>query len=529
MVQATPTQLNSSPAYQARSIVDRARWAGSAYSNFQRANVIEVAKAVADIGAQTARKYANWAVEETGFGNADHKEIKNRLCSKGIFDHYKDHDFTSARIDFEQGIVKIPRPAGVIFALTPSTNPVCSVFFKSLLALLTRNAIVISPHPAARECCTDAANEIAFAAESAGAPDGIVQVIENPTMEVIQTVMNSQHIDVILATGGSPMVRAAYSSGNPAIGVGPGNCPVYVHCSADIEHAAKSIADSKSFDNSVLCTNESAIIADEVISVELLAELKSNGCYLCSDDERDRLTDVLFPDGVFDTAVIGQAAAWIAERARIRVPSDTRVLIAPLERIGDEYLLSREKLCPVIGYFTVSGVDAAMKASNALIRRMGSGHSAAIHSTNPQVVLRYSAELNVLRVAVNAPCSTGASGFDTNLAPTMTVGTGFFGRSSVADNVGPQHLVQWSKLAYNKDQSIDMSVYDGLKLPHATPRPTTQGDIDYSFASGLETSSTSSHLGSPDSLISDSDLRAEIHRIILEEIHSLQLVENKRY
>ena len=524
------TYSHPTPVFQANRVIDRAQWAGSVFSNYAREDVLRITKAAADLGEATARKYADWAVAETGFGNADHKEIKNRMCSEGIFKYYKDQNFTSHRVDHQRQVVEIPRPAGVVFALTPSTNPVCSVFFKVLLALMTRNSIVISPHPAAKECCTDATLKLAEAVEKAGAPDGVVQVIENPTLEVIHAVMSSERVDVILATGGSPMVRAAYSSGNPALGVGPGNCPAFVDESADIEHAAKCISDSKAFDNSVLCTNESAVIAHKSISDALIVALQKNGCYLCSDEERDRLADVLFPEGAFDTVVIGKSAEWIAERARIRVPAKTRVLITPLERIGDDYVLSREKLCPVLGFYTVSNRDAAFKACSAMVRRMGSGHSAAIHCKDQKVILEFGAHLNVLRTPVNAPCSTGASGFDTNLAPTMTVGTGFFGRSSVGENVGPQHLVQWSKVAYSKDETVDMREFDNLVLPTVRPYSRGDGPIDYSFSSGFESNGSSGQSSSEsvDGAVGR-DLRDEIHRIILEEIRSLQLVSESRH
>ncbi len=523
-----PVPSQPTPIFQAMRVVSRARWAGSVYANYSREDVLRIAKAVADLGAKSARHYADWAVAETGFGNADHKEIKNRMCSEGIYEYYKDHDFTRHRIDRDQNVIEIPRPAGVVFALTPSTNPVCSVFFKALLAIMTRNAIVISPHPAAKECCSDAARQIAAVAEDAGAPDGLVQVIENPTLEVINGVMSSDQIDVILATGGSQMVRAAYSSGNPALGVGPGNCPAYVDRTADIKHAAKCIADSKSFDNSVLCTNESAVIAHQAISAELAIALKDQGCYLSTDEERDRLLEVLYPEGQFDISVIGQSAKWIAERARIRVPQNTRVLVVNLERIGDDYALSREKLCPVLGFYVVVSRAAAMKACNAMTRRMGSGHSAAIHCNDPEMVLRFGAELGVLRTPVNAPCSTGASGFDTNLAPTMTVGTGFFGRSSVAENVGPQHLVQWVKVAYNKAEAVDIDAFHSLELARAQMPRAADQPIDYTFADGFDTRSSASNSPAAQVLSGD-ELRAEIHQIILEEMRSLKLVREMRY
>ncbi|HET7717248.1 MAG TPA: aldehyde dehydrogenase family protein, partial [Bauldia sp.] len=247
-------------------MVEKARWAAASYATYPRAAVMPIVAAVAKAAAAEARRYAEWAVEETGFGVVDHKEEKNRLCSIGLYEYYADQNFTDYVVDEVAKTVAIPKPAGVIFALTPSTNPVCSVFYKAILALFTRNAIVISPHPAAKACCADAARLVNRAAEGAGAPDGIVQVIDNPTLPVIERVMNSDRIDLILATGGSPMVRAAYSSGNPAIGVGPGNNPAYVDESADLAKAAKAIADSKAYDNSILCTNESAVIAHGTIA-----------------------------------------------------------------------------------------------------------------------------------------------------------------------------------------------------------------------------------------------------------------------
>ncbi len=517
-----PVEPETRQRHQVAQMVERARWAASVFADYGRGDVMRIAKEVASLGEATAREYADWAVAETGFGNADHKEIKNRMCSKGIYDYYKEQDFISHRVNENTGVVKIPRPAGVVFALTPSTNPVCSVFFKVLICLMTRNAVVISPHPAARECCSDAVHRISEVIENAGAPDGIVQIIEEPNLSVIQTVMKSDRIDLILATGGSPMVRAAYSSGNPALGVGPGNCPAYVDETADIGHAAECIANSKSFDQSILCTNESAVVAHQSIRDELVLAMQKQGCYFCTEEERERIENLLFPEDSFDISVIGKSAEWIAERARIRVPADTRVLVVLLDRIGDDYPLSREKLCPVLGFFTVPSRSAAVKACAAMTRKMGNGHSAAIHCKDSEMILRFGAGLNVLRTAVNAPCSMGASGFETNLAPTMTVGTGFYGRSSVGENVGPQHLVQWVRLAHNKNEIADMSRYSELNLPVEQPRNQLNGNTDYSFSSDYADATMAT---SPLTLIdSGQDLREAIHEIILEEIRSLQIV-----
>lgn len=508
-------------SFHAKQMVEKARWAAEAFSGLDRVAVLRIAKAVAEAGYAQAQRYAQWAVEETGFGVAEHKLIKNQACSRGLYELYKDQDFTGIKLDAERKILEIPRPAGVVFALTPSTNPVATVFYKIMLCLLTRNAIIISPHPMAKACCADAAKLLAKAAEDAGAPDGVIQVIEEPSLPIVETVMKSDRIDVILATGGSPVVRAAYSSGNPAIGVGPGNVPSYVDETADVPAAAKAITDSKSFDNGILCTNESAIIAHGAIADALAQELKRNGCHICSEEERDRLEQTLFPNGKFDISLIGKAAELIAQKAGFRVPPRTKVLVAPLARIGDDYPLSREKLCPVIGLYVAATRDAAMIACRAMTRRSGGGHSASIHARDPQIILRYGEVMNVLRISVNVGNSLGASGFETHLAPTMTIGTGYFGRSSVGENVEPRHLVQWVKMAWNKDDRIQMpsfSATDRVEKPRIGAPP--RGEIDYDFGNHPD-GTASAPAPARQTATQDADIRAEIRRIILEELKEL--------
>lgn len=499
-------EADSVSGHRAEEMLHRAEWAVGVYGQFDRAAVLRVAAAAAEAGAAKAADYAKWAVEETGFGVAEHKTIKNELCSRGLFEHYKNEDFTGYRLDPARKTIEVARPAGVIFALTPSTNPVCTVYYKILLALLTRNAIVLSPHPMAKACCTDAALTMAKAAEAAGAPDGIVQVIAEPNLEIIDRLMKSPRTSVILATGGTPMVRAAYGSGNPALGVGPGNCPDYVDASADVGEAARHIAHSKSFDNSILCTNDSAVIAHAAVAAQLQRAMKREGCHFVGESERGRVEEVLFPGGNFNIAMLGRDAAAIAKACGLTVARNTRVLVVPLERIGDDYPLSREKLCPVLGYYQVETAEAGLNACRAMVRRHGAGHSAAIYGSDPEVILRFGAELNVLRIVVNAPCSVGAAGFDTHLAPTMTVGTGFFGRSSVAENVGPQHLIQWVRVAFNKAARVDFGRFEGLPLSRAD-----EAAVPVSTAGARQT-------GAP----AGGDLRAEIRQIILEELESLR-------
>jgi acyl-CoA reductase-like NAD-dependent aldehyde dehydrogenase len=456
---------------RARAMLQRAEWAARAFARYDHASVDAIVRAAAEAGAAKAREYAEWAVRETGFGVVEHKVLKNLACSTGIADYYAGHDYVTPRIDHEARMVEVPRPAGVVLALTPSTNPVATVFFKCLLALMTRSVVVLSPHPLARQCCADAARTLADAAVKAGAPDGVIQVVDEPSVPLIDALMTDERTSVIVATGGVPVVRAAYSSGTPAIGVGPGNVPVLVDATADLAKAARRIVDSKSFDNSILCTNESVLIVQEQAVTALLRQLKQAGAYLLAPDERDRVSKLLFPGGRLDIRFVGQDASWIAAEAGLRVPQNTRVLLAPFDLVVPEEPLAHEKLCPVLGLVRVPSARRGIDAARAVLRLSGRGHSAAIHSTDPQVIMEYGAAVEVLRVAVNVGNSLGSAGLETNLAPSMTIGTGFFGRSSVAENLHPSHLVQWTRLAYHRDPAEPFGDFAGLapSMPWQAP------------------------------------------------------------
>lgn len=443
-------------------MLQTAEWAATAFARFDRARVEAIARAAAESGFAEAGSLADDAVRETGFGVAAHKKIKNELTTRGLFDIYRSEDYCSARILPDVKMVELPRPAGVVFALTPSTNPVCTVFYKILLALFTRNAVILSPHPMAKDCSVKAARVMAAAAEAAGAPAGLIQVIEAPNLALIDHIMKSPRVGVILATGGTPMVRAAYSSGNPAIGVGPGNAPALVDESAELDQAAKRIVASKSFDNSILCTNESVVVAVESIADRLLQALKSAGAYVAKPEEVAALRDLLFGKGSFNIDVLGKTALEIGARLGLRLPSTTKIILAEIDRVGIDEPLSKEKLCPVLSFLKVPHVQAGITQARALIRLSGAGHSAAIHSRTPAHILAYGATVKALRVVVNAPCSQGAAGYGTHLAPAFTIGTGFFGSSAIGENVGPQHLVNWTRIAYSDEPAEAFGDFGGL-------------------------------------------------------------------
>ena len=502
---------------RARAMLRRAEWAARSFARYDKDSVDRIVRATAAAAAAKAREYAEWAVRETGFGVVEHKVIKNVACSTGIADFYADDDYVTPRVDPSAKIVEVPRPAGIVLALTPSTNPVATVFFKCLLALMTRSVVVLSPHPLAKECCADAARTMAAAAVAAGAPDGVIQVVDEPSVPLINALMTDERTSVIVATGGVPVVRAAYSSGTPAIGVGPGNVPVLVDATADLAKAAKRIVDSKSFDNSILCTNESVLIVEDKAASGLLRHLRSNGAHLLTPADRDKVAAMLFPGGRFDIRFVGKDASWIAAEAGVRVPSRTRVLLAPFDLVVPEQPLAHEKLCPVLGLVQVSSARRGIAAARAVLRISGRGHSAAIHSKDPQVIMEYAAAVEVLRVAVNVGNSLGSAGLETSLAPSMTIGTGFFGRSSVAENLHPRHLVQWTRLAYNADPAEAFGDFTGIvpwQAPAGAvpPYPVPSNHHDQTAVA-------------PPAALPDrpdvSALREEIRRMVLEELAQL--------
>lgn len=516
---------------QAGHMLERARWAARAFATYSSSDVDRIVRAVADVAHANAQKYAEWAVRETGFGVVEHKVRKNQACSRGLLDTYAGQDFVTPRVRADDKIVEVPRPAGVVLALTPSTNPVATVFFKVILSLMTRNAVVVSPHPMAKESCHDAAQLLARAAVEAGAPDGIVQSVAEPTIPLVEALMGDARTNVILATGGTGVVRSAYSSGNPAIGVGPGNVPVLVDASADVRAAAQRLVESKAFDNSVLCTNESVLVVEEAVADKLLREMERAGAAVLGPDDAQRLRDYMFPLGRLNVDVVGKDASWIAQQAGIRVGPRTKVLVAPFDVAVPEEPLTHEKLSPVLGMIRVPDAVTGIATARAIVRIAGAGHSAAIHSTDPATVMRYAADVPVLRVSVNVGNSTGSSGLDTNLAPTMTIGTGFVGRSALGENLQPKHLVNWTRIAYNSDPAEAMPAYAGLSpwRDHHAPVPAyplasnDDRGLDRLDQRGSHVDALVDRIGARTSTAGadDAAFREQVRRLVVEELSHL--------
>ncbi len=523
-------------AGRAGHMLERASWAAREFATYGVDDVRRIVEAAAHAGAAHAQELAEMAVEETTFGVVEHKVEKNVTCSVGLLDVYDVRDYVEPVVDASRKTVSIPRPAGVIVALTPSTNPVASVFFKGILGLMTRNAVIVSPHPMAKNVCVRAVALMEEAAVGAGAPDGILQCVEHPSVPLVDELMADDRCSLVVATGGSPMVRAAYRSGTPALGVGPGNVPVMVDATADIDAAAREIVDSKAFDNSVLCTNESVLIVEESVREPLLRAMERQGAMVLSEEEAVLLADYMFPLGRLNTEVVGKDASWIAERAGFRAGPRTRVLLAPFDAVLPENAMTREKLSPVLGVTSTPTAAAAIEAARAVVRMSGRGHSASIHSSDPATVARFTERVPVLRVSVNVGNSKGGAGLTTGLAPTMTIGTGFMGGSGLSENLEPKHLMSWARIAYGSGDDHAMPSFAGLDVTTAHegrvpvyPLPSNDPAAAISVTGNGRPRADAPARGSLVDAVAarvggdavDARVRAEVRRIVAEELQQL--------
>lgn len=439
-----------------------AQSAADKFSTYNLAQVEKIVHAVTDAAAEKAEYYAEWAVRETGFGKVDAKIDKNLATSKGILEKYNIADYVSPVVDHEKKIISIPKPAGVVLAPMPCTNPIMTVNFKVISNLIARNAVILAPHPAAKEVSIDAGRYLEKIAVEAGAPEGCIQILEEPDINLVNMLMQDKRTNLIMATGGPGLVHAAYSSGNPAVGVGPANVPCYVHETADIAKAGPDIVVGNSFDNSLPCTCESVALADEAIADELKTSIANNGGWFVeSAEDRQILMQFLFPEGVSNPAALGKGPYWIGQQTGIAIPEDAQSIVFEIDEISATNPVSREKMFPVLGFYRVKGgsqegIDLALK----MLDIMGKGHSAVIHANDPKVITAYSMAMPVCRLAVNTPGMTGSAGMTTNLCPTGAVGTGFWGGSSTDENIGPHHLIQSTQVAYDSDQAVQMGDID---------------------------------------------------------------------
>jgi len=435
---------------EARTLARRAKQAQAVLAEFSQAQVDAIVDAMAAAATAFADPLARLAVEETTYGVVADKVQKNLFASKQVYEFIKPLKTVGiiGRHD-EKKIVEIAEPFGVVAAIIPSTNPTSTAIYKILISIKARCAIVLSPHPSAARCITRTAEIMYDAGRKAGLPDGAIGWLTTVTLEGTQELMKQREVAVILATGGMGLVRAAYSAGKPAYGVGPGNAPCYIEQSADVAKAASDIIIGKSFDNGVLCSSPNSVVVDEAVDAEARRQFQAHGGHFLSAAETEVLTKALVtPQRLPNPALVGKSAIDIAAQVGIHAPPGTRALISELKGVGRDYPLSIEKLCPVLSYYVVKDWREGCERCKEILRYGGMGHTMSIHSRNEQVILEFGLHKPAYRICVNTPSTLGAIGLTTGLDPAMTLGCGGFGGNITSDNITPRHLLNIKRLAY---------------------------------------------------------------------------------
>ncbi len=443
---------------EVRNLITNAKKAQEAYASFTQAQVDHIVEEIAKAGAAHAEELAKMAVEETGFGVWQDKILKNLLGSTMTYDSIKDMKTVGIiRDDPAAGIFEVAVPMGVVAALIPSTNPTSTVLYKSIISLKAGNAIVISPHPNAKKSILRTVEIVKDAARRAGAPENLVQCITIPSMEGTSALLKDRRIGIILATGGEAMVRAAYSSGNPALGVGPGNGPAFIEKSANIPLAVKRIFDSKTFDNGTICASEQSVVVERCSKDAVMAELTRQGGYFMNAEESEKVSKfILRANGTMNPAIVGKSAARIADMAGISIPAGTRVLISEQTTVGKKNPYSREKLCPILAFYVEDDWHAACERCIEILNNEGVGHTMTIHSENKEVIRAFALRKPVSRLLVNVAAALGGVGATTSLPPALTLGCGAVGGSATSDNITPLNLMNIRRVAYGTKELSDL-------------------------------------------------------------------------
>ena len=443
---------------QARDLASSAEQAEKKLSLMTQDQLDRICAHMAKAFQSHARELAELAVKETGFGNTESKKQKNLFASETVLSAISGMK-TVGILKKEQDLWEIGVPVGVIAAIVPSTNPTSTVCYKSLIALKSGNAIVFSPHPKALQCTLRAAEILSRAAAEAGAPEGAIGCLSIPSMAGCQELMTCRETKLILATGGPAMVKAAYSSGKPAIGVGAGNGPAYIHHSADLSEALACICRSKTFDNGTVCASEQSIIVEAPMEAALREEGKRQGFYFMNEEEAGRLGRLLFrPNGSLSPEIVGKSAIYLAEKAGFSVPKDTKVLVAREQEAGPTRPYSMEKLCPVLALFVMESEDAVLSRAIEVLTLEGSGHTFAIHCEDPEVIRRFAQRIPVSRFLVNTPAALGGIGLTTKLFPALTLGCGAVGGSASSNNISPMDLINIRRVAWGTEKEKEEKI-----------------------------------------------------------------------
>ncbi len=450
---------------EVRSLLNAAQKAHEVLATFDQCKIDQIVKAIADAGFRNAEKLAKMANEETGFGRWEDKIIKNTFGSKGIYEAIKDQKTIGVLEDNKaEKTLEIGIPVGVIAGIVPSTNPTSTVMYKTLISIKAGSCIIFSPHPSAKNCIKATVDILAEAAEAAGCPKGAIATITIPTLQATQELMKHPITKLILATGGPAMVKSAYSSGTPAIGVGAGNGPAFIDKSADLKLAVKRILDSKTFDNGTICASEQSIMVERCMEDKVVAEFKAQGGYFLNQEEADQLSRfILRPNGSMNPQIVGKSVEHIAKLARLtKVPSSARVLIAKETRVGHDFPYSREKLAPILAFYVEDNVDAVLKKAQEVLQLEGRGHTFCIHANDDALVKRFALAIPASRILVNTLGALGGVGGTTNLFPALTLGCGAVGGSSSTNNIGPIDLINIKRVAYGVKEIEDLRQEAGI-------------------------------------------------------------------
>jgi acetaldehyde dehydrogenase (acetylating) len=436
---------------EARELAARAAEAQKKFAMFSQEQVDAIVDACAEAATAAGEQLARMAVEETGYGNVPDKIMKNRLASVEVHRAIRGMQTVGLlKEDREKGIVEVATPVGVVAAIIPCTNPTSTAIYKTLISIKARNAVVLSPHPSAVRCICETSAVLSRAALKAGAPEGLIGCMLHTTMQGTQELMRHREVGVILATGGTGLVRAAYGSGKPAYGVGPGNVPAYIERTANVPKAVADIIAGKTFDYGTICSSEQSIVCDAPICDLVLEECRRQGAYFLSPEEAEKVGALVFRPGATapNPLIVGKPATAIAEMAGIKVPPQARVLIARLTAVGREQPLSAEKLSPILAFYSVPDTAAAIELCNKLLHFGGAGHTAAVHTASESVAREFGKGVPAFRVCVNTAAVHGSVGYSTNLFPAMTLGCGALGGNITSDNVGPHHLMNVKRIAW---------------------------------------------------------------------------------
>ena len=462
---------------EARDLARKAKEAQAILETFSQEKLDTIVKAMVDGAVANAEWLARMAVDETKYGIYEHKIIKNTFASQAVWEYIKDLKTVGIiKEDPVNKVIEAATPVGVVMGIIPTTNPTSTLIHNAICAVKAGNAIVFSPHPRAVKCSCAAAQVLQEAASRAGAPDGIVGSLSKVSTQAVDELMHHECVSVIVATGGPGLVKAAYSAGKPALGVGAGNVPAFIERTANVRQAVKDIITSKTFDNGMICASEQAIIADQPVKNEVWTELKAQGCYIMDQDEIDRVAKIVMtPTNGMNAAFVGKTADYIAEHAGVAAPKGTKLLIAPMDGYGPEYPLSHEKLTTVLGLYSAKDWHDACLLCIELLKLGGIGHSLAIHSQDDAVIREFIRK-PVSRILVNTPSALGGIGYSTGISPSLTLGCGTYGGSSLSENLTPMHLINVKKLAYGL-MNVDLANQTATAAPAPAASATVQSDV----------------------------------------------------